>query len=396
MPPSISVIIPFRDKANLTIRAVTSLLRTQDPLITEIILVDNDSAPKERAQISRCIQRLEKEFSTTFLLLTWKRPFNWQRINNFAARRAKGSVLCFLNNDVYFDRRSRGLFKTMTRKAFARRTGVVGCVMRYPDGSVQHGGGHPDRGFCHSHFGGAMRPAYRVNRLHKYLTGACHVIAAETFWKLGAYDSSYKMLGGDIDLCARAIQCGFKNWLIGSASLIHLESRTRRSKPADPSDFRKLFYSIMRIYLPNDGITIAKKQKKRGMSSLERYYGFTSRKLKELICNFSGRGLEFLPGIPHRRTARQLIFCDGLDKAAIDRLLSRIAGKRREILLVGSNLSNRLHTRWIRELNLDELQAQRRVFWIDTRLDDEISASRKMEGRVRRSFPLQKVRTIQN
>lgn len=394
MQPSLSVIIPFHNKSALTIRAITSLLETQSPLIEEILLVNNASAKPDLLRIKSRAQALKRKYSVKIRMLSWNKPFNWQRVNNFAARKARGRVLCFLNNDVRFDRDSRDLFLTMVRIARKKNAGVVGCLMRYPDGTVQHAGGHPDRGFCHSHFGGPMRAAFRRDRPHKYLTGACHVISAAKFRKLGGYDPGFKLLGGDVDLCARAISSGLVNWIVGSSSFIHLESRTRRQGPVSPDDFRRLYYSMMAIYSAKDGVTISGGATGIRNSSLERYYGFPISKLREMLGNWLGNGLEFLPGVPHQRSSRSLIFCDGLTDDQLGSLLSRVAGARNGALLVGHDLSIKTKARNISIVNLSEILAHRRVFWIDVRLNDRIWASRGMMSAVKRSFPGHKVREI--
>src|SRR4051812_2579820 len=96
----ISVIIPFKDKSDMTLAGVRSLLKN-GPEVTEILLVSNNSSETELEKIRAAIAYIPNA-----KLLIYDHPFNYQKINNWAASQAKGELLLYLNNDIEFTKKS--------------------------------------------------------------------------------------------------------------------------------------------------------------------------------------------------------------------------------------------------------------------------------------------------
>ena len=65
-------------------------------------------------------------------------PFNFSRINNLAAARARGSLLCFLNNDTEVI--SPDWLEEMVSLAVRDGVGAVGAMLYYPNDTDQHAG----------------------------------------------------------------------------------------------------------------------------------------------------------------------------------------------------------------------------------------------------------------
>jgi O-antigen biosynthesis protein len=160
--------------------------------VREILLVNNNYSLAQLRITQIGMRRIATSHPQVRLrVLHWPQPFNWQKVNNWAARRARGQILCFLNNDVEFTKESRDLLVKMSRAALKAKVGVVGCLMLHPNGTVQHAGGHMDKGFWHSHFGGKLLPKYKKDKVHDFLTGACHVISAKKFGNLAAMTPNF-------------------------------------------------------------------------------------------------------------------------------------------------------------------------------------------------------------
>jgi O-antigen biosynthesis protein len=130
------------------------------------------------------------------------------------------------------------------------RVGIVGAVLRYPSGRIQHAGGYitgPLRYFFRSVFhdlapfwmlrrmrraGPGANPYcfhyMRVSRRHRldFVTGACVLITRDCLEAVGPYDEEYEFSFEDIDHSLRALEAGFEIGLATGARGIHLERAT--------------------------------------------------------------------------------------------------------------------------------------------------------------------------
>lgn len=127
------------------------------------------------------------------------------------------------------------------------KVGLVGAVLRYPDGKVQHAGGFivgPVRYAFRCAFY-ERAPFYlfrrlartprggnpfcfhyrRVDRRHRldFMTAACVLITRECLAKVGPYDEDYEFSFEDIDHGLRALEAGFEVALATGATGTHLE-----------------------------------------------------------------------------------------------------------------------------------------------------------------------------
>ena len=92
--PSVSIIIPTRDRADLLSPCLESLYRTRYDAL-EIIIVDNDSKTADALDL---LHEASRQKNTR--VLSYGGLFNYAAINNFAVKQARGEILCFLNNDT--------------------------------------------------------------------------------------------------------------------------------------------------------------------------------------------------------------------------------------------------------------------------------------------------------
>src|SRR5690606_19311895 len=65
-------------------------------------------------------------------------PFNFSALNNHAAREARGTLLCLLNNDI--EVLAPDWLATLGRQSLRKEVGAVGARLLYPDGRIQHAG----------------------------------------------------------------------------------------------------------------------------------------------------------------------------------------------------------------------------------------------------------------
>lgn len=225
--PLISIIIPTKNHAELIKRCVDSILSKTTYKNYEILIVDNKS--EEEAALAYYEELSGKE---KIRLLHFDEPFNYSKINNFAARAARGDYLLLLNNDTEVIT-GDWLDSFIKRFAADPTVGVIGAKLLYPDGSIQHAGvvtgiykvaSHPFRfqkndpyfGYC------------SLDRYVSAVTGACLIIRKSLFDQVGGLDEEKLRISfNDVDLCLKVKQRGYHILWTPDVILNHYESQTR-------------------------------------------------------------------------------------------------------------------------------------------------------------------------
>ena len=221
--PKVTVIIPTRDKEEILRSCISSFSKISDDHDVEIVIVDNQS--KEPSTISY-MAALE---ARGVRVLRYNERFNYSAICNLAAENASGEYLCFLNNDT--QQITPNWLKSMVEHASQPEVGIVGAVMTFPDGSLQHMGvaleytgvaGHPGR--QELSIEDIPETCYEVSAV----TFACAVVAAEKFKKLGGLDPKLPVAFNDVDISIRARKAGYRNVVCTKSHLLHHESQSRK------------------------------------------------------------------------------------------------------------------------------------------------------------------------
>jgi GT2 family glycosyltransferase len=240
--PSISIIIPTRDRASLLAACLMSLERLEYRGQFEIIVVDNGSTEPDALNL---IEAAREE--GRIRLMRHDGPFNFSALNNLAARVAEGQVLCLMNNDVTAI--DGNWLTSMVLHALDPGVGAVGARLLYPSGLVQHAGvvvgigsaaGHAAKGVAreeplHASWHGVTRTVSAV-------TAACLVVRRETYLSVGGLDEeAFPVAFNDVDFCLRLLERGLVNRFVAEAELIHHESVSRGDdlKPENYSRFSK-------------------------------------------------------------------------------------------------------------------------------------------------------------
>ena len=133
--PMISIIIPNKDHRDDLKRCVDSILNKSTYENYEILIVENNSTETETFAYYKMLENQPKVRVITYEA---EGGFNYSKINNFAAKQAKGEYLLLLNNDT----------KVITREwmeellMYAQRddVGAVGAKLYYADNTIQHAG----------------------------------------------------------------------------------------------------------------------------------------------------------------------------------------------------------------------------------------------------------------
>ncbi len=226
-PPGISIIIPNKDERKTLKKCLDSILRKSTYANYEIIVVENNSTEKATFAYYKKIER-----DPRVRVITYNEPFNFARINNFAAERAKYPILLFMNNDMTVI--SPDWLEQMAMHAQRPEIGAVGAKLYYPDDSLQHGGivlriggiaGHSHKYTDRDEVGSFAR----LMLVHNVsaVTGACVMTRADVFNDVGGFDEQFVLAFNDVDLCLKIREHGYRIVWTPYAELYHFESKTR-------------------------------------------------------------------------------------------------------------------------------------------------------------------------
>ena len=222
--PLVTLIIPMKDRVDLSRKCIESILNLSSYTNFEIIVVDNNSSePDTFAYLN------EIDSDPRVRVLKYPGPFNYSAINNFAEVEARGEVLGLVNNDVEVI--SPGWLEELCGHALRPDIGCVGAMLYYPDNRIQHAGvvlgirgvaGHEHR-FCARGSGGYF-DRLRVVREVSAVTGACLFVRRETYRAVGGLDAeAFPVTYNDVDFCMKVRGLGFRNLWTPFAELYHHE-----------------------------------------------------------------------------------------------------------------------------------------------------------------------------
>lgn len=226
--PLVSVIVPTRDRAELMATCADGVLSRTDYPNLELLIVDNGSVEPETAAL---FERLRAD--PRVRVLNDPAPFNYSRLNNLAAREARGEVLVLLNNDI--DVIGPGWLREMVGQALRPDVGAVGARLLFADGRVQHAGIALGVGGVASYYhpyvareARGYRDALVLTREVSAVTGACLAIRREVWERVGGLDEEHLAVTfNDVDLCLKVREAGLRVVVTPFAELHHYESASR-------------------------------------------------------------------------------------------------------------------------------------------------------------------------
>lgn len=231
--PSVSVIICTRNKGQLLFQLVNGLLKQDNSLIEDIVIVANNTDNPLAIERHRVLSKSPKVKFVDF-----SQPFNFSAQSNLGARNAKGNTLLFLNDDIVPV--TEDWVAELLRPLESERIAMAGALLLYPNERVQHAGmflgfdgicGHtlrhaalPEEDYC-----GLLSAPRNVS----CTTGACQMIKRDVFEKLNGFDEAFATYIQDVDLCLRVRESGYDIAWTPSAVLLHVESPSVKEILAD-------------------------------------------------------------------------------------------------------------------------------------------------------------------
>jgi GT2 family glycosyltransferase len=219
--PDIAVVIPSRTPA-LVRRCLAGIAESIDQVPAGIVVVDS---ARDEAEMMAAID--DAPLPVTRVRYPPGDPFNYQRAVNVGAEVAGGTHVLFLNDDVVPI--EPDWLTRMAELVTLPGVGIVGALLRFPDSTLQHAGVQIGEASGHRyHDAPGDARGHRFELLHpgnpEAVTGACMLVRREVLDQVDGHDEGYVHVFGDVDLCFRATEAGWRIAWCSGAELEHDES----------------------------------------------------------------------------------------------------------------------------------------------------------------------------
>lgn len=219
----VSIIIPNQNHYSLLKDCIDSIFQNTSYPNYEIIIVENGSTDKDIFDYYETL----KETHNNLRVFTYKEPFNFSTINNFAAKQTNSEFLLFLNNDTKAI--NDDWLTAMVRILKNNKNGVSGATLLYEDETVQHIGIKTDPKWVAYHIDHKI-PKEKIPTKSMDVdgvTGACLLTKTDIFNKVGGFDENLPIAYNDVDFCLKVRDRGYKIKWTPNSLLYHYESQTR-------------------------------------------------------------------------------------------------------------------------------------------------------------------------
>ncbi|MCR5178687.1 MAG: glycosyltransferase [Lachnospiraceae bacterium] len=263
----VTVIIPTKDHPGILSECLDSIIKTCDDAVSyEILVVDNGSTGYNKLLIANDIAVRKRENGLKDIRYLHKpMEFNFSRMCNLGAKRARGNILLFLNDDITAV--TPGWMVQMALLAKRTNVGAVGAKLLYPDSDE----GENERRSADPRAQGVI-PAHaiqhagvtnvRLGPVHKLqymsddkahyfgfnrgirdligVTGACLMIEKSKYYETGGLPEDMAVAFNDVDLCYKLFENGYYNVAVNSVRLLHHESLSRGLDTLDAAKMERL------------------------------------------------------------------------------------------------------------------------------------------------------------
>ncbi len=155
-------------------------------------------------------------------------PFSHSRRTNRGVVASSADVIVLLNDDT--EVLSPGWLGQIAAAATEPGVGLVGPVLRYPDGSIQSAGhAHPHANISEpmAQVAPSQEAAIGRGRDVAGVTLACAAIMRERYLRVGGLSSRIHNAFNDVDLAMKLSLLGFRHVSLGHVEMVHLETATR-------------------------------------------------------------------------------------------------------------------------------------------------------------------------
>lgn len=222
----LSIIVLNYKRSDLTINCINSLFeyfgKEFDKNLFEIIVVDNASKDESALNINMEIKM--KKFPN-IIVKENKENLGFGKGVNEAAKKAKGELLLFLNNDTLIH--DKGVQRMVFFMKDHHEIAILGGKLTNIDGTEQ-----PSVGKFYDlknvlllmlgmqRFGVTDRNPKQIKEVD-WVKGGLMMIRRNVFEKLNGFDEKIFMYTDDMELCFRANKSGFRTFFYPDISVVH-------------------------------------------------------------------------------------------------------------------------------------------------------------------------------
>jgi len=214
--PVVSIIIPVYNQWDYTYNCLNSIYENTKGVDYEVIIAD-DVSDDETVNI--------KDYIKNIKVVRNKENLRFLLNCNNAAKRAKGDYVLFLNNDTCVH--PNWLKELLSVFDRYENVGATGAKLVYEDGRLQEAGGimwDDASGWNFGRLGDPQQPEYNYVKEVDYISGACLMIPAFLWKKLGGFDKHYvPAYYEDTDICFQIRNEGYKVILQPKSVVTHFE-----------------------------------------------------------------------------------------------------------------------------------------------------------------------------
>ena len=219
----VSVIIPVWNLWEMTAACLRSLAEQSAGENIEVMVVDNHSTDVTTTELEPLGHAL---FGAAFRALHLTENMGFAKACNAGAQACESDLVFFLNNDTTM---TAGWLPPLRTGLATARTGAVGPLLLYPDGTVQHCGVYVSPlgtvGHLYEHFPGSYAACHRPHPLQA-ITGAALLLRRDTFMDCGGFYEGYRNGFEDLDLCCALRERGLKVRVESASVIFHHTSQT--------------------------------------------------------------------------------------------------------------------------------------------------------------------------
>lgn len=196
-----SIIIPVYNQWHYTKKCIESIINNTSRTY-EIIVIDNGSTDYTKSGLKKYNE---------INIITNEKNLGYAKACNQGARKAKGDLLLFLNNDTIV---TKDWVDKMVKCISSKPDiGVVGCKLLFPEtNKIQHAGVvlyNKIPGHIFYNEPGSI-PQANIKKYYPAVTGACLLTLKNLYNDVNGFDENYVNGYEDVDYCLKAWETGYK------------------------------------------------------------------------------------------------------------------------------------------------------------------------------------------
>ncbi len=249
----LSIIIVNYNVKEFLQNLLKSIQQATKEISHEVIVVDN-------ASDDGSVEVLKEKYPHVKLIEN-KENVGFGKANNQGMKLARGKYFVLINPDTIV--KEDTFEKMMIFFESNAKTGMAGCKVLNPDGSIQLA--------CRRSFPGPWTSFTKITGLSRLfpkskifarynltyldenetykvdaISGAFMMLRREVYETLGGFDPEFFMYGEDLDFCYRTKNSGYDVYYVHSTEIIHYKGESTRRSSIDET---KVFYDAMHLFV---------------------------------------------------------------------------------------------------------------------------------------------------